>query len=471
MTVRQLHILIRAWTGAAGTAALFFCIAMLVGADFHAAAASRDQVVEVEPHMRFRDHLLRYAGPGREAPPPADVDHVTAAWFGPFDPKDPLHGDGWLAACLAVEESNAAGGVGGLPVRLLPVWSDNPWAGGVTALTRLVYTEPVLAILGCPDGPSAHLAAQVVAKARLPLICAASADTSVNLANVPWTFTCKPDDRRLVAAVTDALGAGWAEAAVRFAVIRTTDHDGHYFAREMERALSARQVFPVMRLELAGEGRAGQTGSVSAAPGGGVVDGATGGADGDAGGDVDGGDVADGAVVAAVRQVLAARPDVLLVAAGAADSAVLVRALGAEGFSGTLVGGPAMARRLFLDRAGAAAEGAIVPVAWEGGDAFEAFCQRFEARHGRRPEGEAAFFYDTVRIFVAAAQAAGRNRALIGDAIRDGAPWPGASGPIAWDNLGAATRPARLAVIRAGALAPYDKPDDAINNGQIPLFD
>ncbi len=98
----------------------------------------------------------------------------------------------WNAACLAVEQANRAGGYNGLPFRLVAGWSDNPWGSGVTEVARMAYVHKVWAIIGGIDGPSTHLAEQVVAKARLTLLSSASTDKTVNLANVPWMFSCLP---------------------------------------------------------------------------------------------------------------------------------------------------------------------------------------------------------------------------------------------------------------------------------------
>ncbi len=51
-----------------------------------------------------------------------------------------------------------------------------------------------------------------------------------------------------------------------------------------------------------------------------------------------------------------------------------------------------------------------------------------------------------------AIRAAGLNRARIGDAIRNLAPWQGVAGPIAWDPVGANTGPVRLGTIEGGQL-------------------
>ncbi|MGB2861694.1 MAG: hypothetical protein WBC05_00080, partial [Sedimentisphaerales bacterium] len=125
----------------------------------------------------FSDLRIRqtdYAGPGREKCSPTDVKEVLIGYFGPSTPSDPRGGDMWSAACLAVEQANRAGGYNGLPFRLVAGWSDNPWGSGVTEVTRMAYVHKVWAVIGGIDGPSTHLAEQVVAKARLALLSSAS---------------------------------------------------------------------------------------------------------------------------------------------------------------------------------------------------------------------------------------------------------------------------------------------------------
>jgi len=132
----------------------------------------------------LRTRQTDYAGPGREKCSPSDVKEVLIGYFGPGTPSDPRGGDMWSAACLAVEQANRSGGYNGLPFRLVAGWSDNPWGSGITEVTRMAYVHKVWAIIGGIDGPSTHLAEQVVAKARLTLLSSASTDKTVNLANV-----------------------------------------------------------------------------------------------------------------------------------------------------------------------------------------------------------------------------------------------------------------------------------------------
>ena len=115
------------------------------------------------PYLDGRSSVAEYHGPGREDPPPEDVPEVRIGWFGPADPNHPTAGLMWLAATMAVDEANQAGGYRGVPFRLLSAWSENPWDTGFMGVVRLIYEEGVWAVAGAPDGPSAHLVAQVVA--------------------------------------------------------------------------------------------------------------------------------------------------------------------------------------------------------------------------------------------------------------------------------------------------------------------
>ena len=66
----------------------------------------------------------------KTAAAPEDVTEVKIGWFGPTDPDHPTAGQMWQAATLAIEEANADGGCGGLPVRLVSSWSADPLGHG-----------------------------------------------------------------------------------------------------------------------------------------------------------------------------------------------------------------------------------------------------------------------------------------------------------------------------------------------------
>ena len=123
-----------------------------------------------KPFFDGRTSVHRYYGPGRDETDPRGLTEVRIGYFGPSDPDHPLYGDSWIAAQMAVRELNSEGGYHGLPFRLLPAWSENPWGSGVSQIARMVFGEGVVALIAGVDGPTAHLAEQIVAKACLPLL-------------------------------------------------------------------------------------------------------------------------------------------------------------------------------------------------------------------------------------------------------------------------------------------------------------
>ena len=375
------------------------------------------------PFFKGRARPTDYAGPGRDAPPEADVEEVLLGYFGPHDPADAEGGDAWQAAQLAVAEANAAGGYQGKPFRLVPAWSPNPWTSGAARLARLVYEDRVWGIVGNLDGPSAHLAEQVAVKARLPVLVAGSTDRTVHGANVPWVFSLLAGDHRQAPLLAEAIAAQVNDRP--FILVSTDDRDARLFAAELTKALSHRALAPPSRFEC----RRG---------------------------------AADAAEVA--RRVCAAGPAAVALMADAHDSARLLRSLRAAGYRGPVFGGPAMGRGRFLREAGAAAEGAIFPRL--DGPQLQAseFAEAFRSRCGREPDYLAAASYDSVRLTIGAIRQAGLNRARIRDAIAEVSPWHGTGGTVDWDNLGGNVRDASLGTVRHGRISdsvPETRPTSA----------
>jgi branched-chain amino acid transport system substrate-binding protein len=358
-----------------------------------------------------REHQTNYAGPGREKGPATDIKEVLIGYFGPSSPSDSHGADMWNAACLAVEQANRAGGYNGLPFRLVAGWSENPWGTGVTEVTRMAYIHNVWAVISGIDGPSTHLAEQVVAKARLTLINPASTDKTVNLANVPWMFSCLPGDHLLAPVLAKAIASDVGNKS--FILISAVDHDSHLFTVELTKSFIQYKLLPSYRFEF----KPGQ-------------------------------DNYDGLV----EQIIRAGPHALVIIASAAESAKLISAVRGGGFEEIIYGGPCMGQRRFIELAGDAAEGVVFPLLYEHGKESIAFEKEFEARFGRRPDYLAAHTYDAANILIAAIHKAGLNRALINDALRSLSPWQGVTGEIQWDPLGSNSRLINLGTIRNGVV-------------------
>jgi ABC-type branched-subunit amino acid transport system substrate-binding protein len=175
------------------------------------------------------------------------LEEIRIGYFGSNDPEHPEGGDLWLAARLALEDANREGGYRGLPFRLRSCWSRNPWGTGISQLAQMVYSEYVWAIIGSIDGASTHLAEQVVAKARLPLLSPVSTDKTVNLANVPWMFSLSPGDHQIAPVLARAIVDRVDEAP--FALASSTDHDSRLLVEELRVDLAELNAVPSYHLQ------------------------------------------------------------------------------------------------------------------------------------------------------------------------------------------------------------------------------
>jgi branched-chain amino acid transport system substrate-binding protein len=361
------------------------------------------------PYFDKTQHRVEYAGPGREDLPPADVREILLGYFGPSDPTHPEGGDLWLASGLAVAEANDAGGYRGLPFRLVPAWSENPWGTGVAQVARLAYVDRVWAVIGSIDGTSTHLAEQVAAKVRLTLVSPAATDKTVNFANVAWMFSCLPSDdahaQVLSQVVADRIGSR------PFTLISATDHDSHAATVELTRFLERRSMTLLRHLEF-------EPGSPDLS---GLID-----------------------------RVVASDAEAVVILAGPVESARLVVALRDRSEDLPVFGGPSIGRTAFRERAGSAGEGISFPSPCAPVVSSEHFGGLFLSRFGRLPDCTAAQAYDATRLVIEAIRKAGLNRARIRDSVEALAPWDGSAGTIDWSPLGRNRRDVRPATIRDG---------------------
>ncbi len=392
---------------------LTLALLTLMAGTLSAAPPSQQKAVFFDLRLRQPE----YAGPGRELPDPTDVDEVLLGYFGPDDPADPQSGPMWCAAQLAVEEANRQGGYRGKNFRLLAGWSKDPWGTGVAQVARMVYRDKVWAIIGGVDGSSTHLAEQIVAKARLPLISPGCTDKTVNLVNMPWMFSCLPADPPQASVLVDAILARIGKGP--FVLVSAADHDSRCFVVELKKRFTSQRLAPRFHFEMA---------------------------------------ATNPKIEPLTQHITAIDADAVVLIAGAHDSARLVRALRDASFSGTFFGGPGMGHRRFLQEARAAAEGVLFPLLYSPSDASEGFEKAFRERYGMSPDYTAAHAYDAVRLTIGAINRAGLNRARIGDTIRDLSPWPGVTGPIAWSPSGSNVRAVRLGTIRNAQVAVAHEP-------------
>jgi branched-chain amino acid transport system substrate-binding protein len=291
----------------------------------------------------------------------------------------------------------------------------------------MVYVDKVWAVIGGIDGPSTHLAEQVVAKARLTLLSPASTDKTVNLANVPWMFSCLPQDHLQAPVLVHAVASHVEGGPLRgnrkkpFLLVSAVDHDSHLFAVELTKALAVHRLVPTFHFEF---------------------------------------DPKEKDFTELAEKVADTKAHALVLIAGPHQCAHLIPAVRKEGFGGTIFGGPWMGQRRFLQEGGDAAEGVVFPLLYTTQKGSEGFEKKFICRFGKRPDYLAAHTYDAVNLLVAAIRKAGLNRARICDAVRNLSPWTGVTGTIRWEALGDNSRAVRLGTVRVGRVVSASKPQD-----------
>ena len=333
-----------------------------------------------------------------------NLAEIRIGWFGPHDATNSSTADEWWAANLAVREGNAQGGCANLPVRLVPRWAADSWRAGGALLTRMVYDEQPLALLGSVDSPSTHLAEQVVAKANLPLVSPVATDKSVTLAGVSWMFSCAPADDAIARVLVADVLAMLPGVTDELALVACTDHESRMTAREVLRELSRCHRLPGFRFDIPAN------------------------------------------ALEITRQMVAlgeSRPAAVLVVASAEDTARLVAAVREKAPAARIFGSQSMGRFRFRDLAGPAAEGVRFPLLFvpdRRNQATARFIDRFTAECGRAPDYTAALAYDATRFLIEAIRRAGPNRARIRENLKELSPWAGIAGTICFDGTGQNTR-------------------------------
>lgn len=358
-------------------------------------------------------------------PDPA-MEAIRIGYFGPGDPRHPVAGDLWQAACMALEQANRDGGCNGRALRLVSCWADNPWNAGISQLAKLAFDPDTCAVIGGIDGPTAHLAEQVVVKAQLALINPASTDKTVNLAFVPWAFSCLPDDQAQAAVLADAIDRQLGTTG-SFVVLSAEDHDSQLFTVELLKALGDRKRNPRHHIQL---------------------------------------DRNESDPSPFVQTIPDCPSDSVVLIAAPQTAARFLRALRDRGFPGPVFGGPWMGQNLFLDSAGPAAEGVVFPLLWTPSSAAEGFAQDFRVRTGKAPDYLAAQMFDAVTLLTEAIRKSGPDRTAVIESLKTFSSWQGVTGIIQWDRLGRNQRPVLLGTIRDGRARPLSQPSIAVRSNK-----
>ena len=165
---------------------------------------------------------------------------------------------------------------------------------------------------------------------------------------------------------------------------------------------------------------------------------------------------------ALVTKVKSAEPDAVFLASHYAESSNFIRQLRQAEIDVPVLGADTLQNPKFLELAGDAAEGVVMPSYYfsEDPDALD-FTNAYEERWGRLPDYYAVFGYDAIAIIAEAIETViGSGEDLTRDAVRDAVAattdFPGVGGPNTFDEIGDVVKPMRVIQIRDGDYALYE---------------
>jgi len=198
------------------------------------------------PYHEFYQDLIEYNGAARDIPDPdlKDLREIRIGFLAPlYDHPQQVLGERMLnGATMAIDESNAAGGYGGKPFRLVrhndyDNWQISRaatgfakesaiWGAASNDAVRMVYDDKVWAIFGSISSESTHITLRLMLKAETPLVNSASTDPTIPETIIPWYFTDLQDDR--VQGYTLARHIYGELGLKRVALLRVNDRYGRF---------------------------------------------------------------------------------------------------------------------------------------------------------------------------------------------------------------------------------------------------
>lgn len=342
---------------------------------------------------------------------------MVLGYFGPAEAADLESRTLWWAVQQAISDAKSEIPKELSSVEVVSLVSKSPWSDGATAAARLIFEGRVIGIVGGVDGEATHLAETIVAKAHVPLLSPVATDKTVNLANVPWTFSLLPGDHLIAPVLAKRLSS---ERPQRVAAVIGTDHDSQWFWRELSKWLHASGIHPDP-VVIAKDG--------------------------------------DRQVSELVAHTLEANPEWVILSASRGLGVPCVRELRRRAPDVRIMSDARAGRVAFLAELGRVADGIICPyLLAPSNQESRDLTARFRATFNLDPDYAVLATYDAVRLLLAAAaQCADCDRRAIDRAelqnrLRRLSPYRGVSGPITWDRLGTNRRPVQIGMIRNGQI-------------------
>jgi branched-chain amino acid transport system substrate-binding protein len=316
------------------------------------------------------------------------------------------------AARMAIADELALAPLPGLDTEMIPEASSLA-SPAIQAAQRLVQREALVAVIGHANS-SASLAAAPIYGAHEVVQVAPTASAPVFSGLGPYSFRLVPSDDRQGAFLAEQLRAALPNGGSVALVYVNDDYGRGLRAALLEHI--PRELFPVV-LDLPHvETR-----------------------------------IEDADVAHAVTAIRAVRPAVVLWLARGSTLARFIAPLREVLPDALILGGDAASELHEGSRDGWGEVSFVEYVDLEATEALRDFERRYRARFGRDPVGPDALTYDAIRLVLAGIRSGARTGPALREYLvslgRESPPYPGLTGPIAFDDDGDVDRPYLLATV------------------------
>jgi len=356
----------------------------------------------IVPYYRYWLTRLPFRGPGRDYPPPADLNSLKIGLLSPapYGPEAARGEMGRRGAELAVQEANAGRKAGELPFELVEK-ADSPQWGSAANIAVEFADQDVLAFIGTIDGDATHVALRATLKLETFMVNCSDPDPTLTETQIPWLLRVFPDNRQqgylLAELIVRQLGL------TKIVVLRSNSRPGRVGVRPFVDSVR-RLGHPVLQ-EINFK-------------------------DGDA-------DVAT--QVAVLKQ---ADPDAVVFWGNPAETGPAAARLREAGVKAAFFGFDRIVDPEFIRLAGSASEGITAAYFFDPNktDAlWTGFVSRFEKRFGVKPDAYAGYSYDGAQMLIEAIRKAGPNRFRVHDVMASLNEYQGVTGYMRfdgrWDNI------------------------------------
>jgi branched-chain amino acid transport system substrate-binding protein len=321
----------------------------------------------------------------------------------------------WRGVSLAVNQANAAGGLGGRKIQL-KLYDDqgDPTVG--TELARKIASDGDIAMLGTAESAVTIAMAPILKTEQIPNITSGQSVGLIAL-HSPYLFLNGPTG--LTYDTTLAKYLVTTKGYKKIAMLTNNDSYGTGEESSFATALKALGVTPVAAKVLPSD----QTN-----------------------------------MTPALTAIRGSDPQVLFIGAEEAQSGLIVKQARALGMTAVIAEGAPAGTPLFLSTAGAAnANGTIVSSPYLGNQASsaaETFAAAYTAAYGTAPELHGAKAYDGAQVMIAALKACNACTGLnLANAIR-AVHYSGLLGNFAYDSTGVGVSATAIGIITDGVIKP-----------------